>query len=504
MKTHTDNKAGNYKRLVIVSNRLPIYLEKTNEKYEIRQGSGGLVTALAPVLRNRGGLWIGCSLSTDFENFDSLFRDAQKNIGYNLKPVVLTSEEIKKYYYGFANEIIWPLFHDLQSRCNFDPDYWTTYQEVNKKFAHVVFQNTKKDDYIWVHDYHLMNIAQELKTLESSQKIGFFLHIPFPPLDIFLKLPWRLELLRALLEFDLIGFQTMRDRRNFIQCVRTLIKDVAIFGKGQVITIQSRDRKIKVGSFPISIDYKFFSEQTETKEVADCAWYIHENIGDRQIILGVDRLDYTKGILERLKAFEKALIKYPDLKGKVIFIQIVVPSRVDIPEYQLLRTEIEQMVGNINGRFTKYGWVPVQYIFRSINRYELIAHYRTAEIALITPLKDGMNLVAKEYCACSKENGVVILSEFAGASAQLQKGAIMVNPYDVETIADALYHGYTMPKQERQIRMKKLRQGIKRHDIFWWVESYIQAAFTEKLYNFPVLEDYDFATPAKSLNDMET
>jgi trehalose 6-phosphate synthase len=338
-----------------------------------------------------------------------------------------------------------------------------------------------------------MNVAQELRSMKSGLKVGFFLHIPFPPPDIFLKLPWRFELLRALMEFDLIGFQTLRDRRNFIQCVRVLKKDLRTYGKGQVVTIQLRARKIKVGSFPISIDYKHFVQETETKEVADSAWYIHENLSDRQIILGIDRLDYTKGIVERLRAFEKALTKYPDLHGKVSFIQIVVPSRENIQEYQMLRTEIEQLVSNINGRYTKYGWVPINYIFRSLDRYELLGYYRAAETVLVTPLKDGMNLVAKEYCACSvEEDGAVILSEFAGASAQLQKGAIMVNPYDVESVADAIYQAFKMSKEERRTRMRKLRQSIRKHDIFWWVDSFLQAAFTEKLYSFPILEDYDY------------
>lgn len=480
------------RHIVIVSNRLPVVIEKSNGKWEVNQGIGGLVTALAPVLRNRGGLWIGWP-GSNATDLDEPLRVESRKIGYKLTPVMLSQEDIDKYYHGFSNEIIWPLFHDLQSRCNFDADYWRCYQDVNKRFAQVIAQNTKKNDYIWVHDYHLMNVAHELRSMKSGLKVGFFLHIPFPPPDIFLKLPWRFELLRALMEFDLIGFQTLRDRRNFIQCVRVLKKDLRAYGKGQVVTIQLRTRKIKVGSFPISIDYKHFAQETKTKEVADSAWYIHENLSDRQIILGIDRLDYTKGIPERLRAFEKAIIKYPDLQGKVSFIQIVVPSRENIQEYQILRTEIEQLVSNINGRFTKYGWVPIHYIFRSLDRYELLGYYRTAETVLVTPLKDGMNLVAKEYCACSvEEDGAVILSEFAGASAQLQKGAIMVNPYDAESVADAIYQAFKMSKEERRMRMRKLRQSIKKHDIFWWVDSFLQAAFTEKLYSFPILEDYDY------------
>jgi trehalose 6-phosphate synthase len=324
-----------------------------------------------------------------------------------------------------------------------------------------------------------MNVSKELRLKIPEIKIGFFLHIPFPPLDIFLKLPWRQELLSSLLEYDLIGFQTMRDRRNFIHCVRTLMEGVDVQGKGHVVTVQSGDKKIKVGHFPISIDYKYFTEKTATREVSDCAWFIHENLSERQILLGIDRLDYTKGIIERLKAFEKFLIKYPELRVKASFIQIVVPSRTRINEYRSLRSEIEEIVGNINGRFTKYGWVPIHYIFGHLDFYELLAYYKSAEIAVITPLKDGMNLVAKEYCACNlDDNGVLILSEFAGASAQLQRGAIMVNPYDVDKVSESIYKAFMMSDDEKKSRMRKMRQGIKKQDIFWWADTFLQAAFT--------------------------
>jgi len=481
------------KRLVIVSNRLPIVLEKQQDSWHVSHGAGGLVTALAPVLRNRGGLWIGWPGTPDDGTLAEPITQASNETGYRLVPVMLTAHDIDTYYHGFANEVIWPLFHDLPSRCNFENEYWESYKEVNRKFAEVILETTNQDDYIWVHDYHLMGVAQELKKQQPDLKAGFFLHIPFPSPDIFLKLPWRFELISALLEFDLIGFQTNRDRRNFAQCIRALIKGARLYGKGAVVTVKLPERQVKIGSFPISIDYRQFVQQADTREVADCAWYFHENIGDRQIILGVDRLDYTKGIPQRLRAFERALEKYPDMAGKVTFIQIVVPSRVTIPEYQHLRTEIEQVVSNINGRFTNYGWVPVQYIFRSIDRYQLLAHYRCADIALVTPLKDGMNLVAKEYCACSLEkNGVLILSEFAGASAQLHNSALIVNPYDGENVADAMYAAFQMGGDERKNRMHKLRTSIKKYDIFWWVDTFIQAAFTKHLENFPIIEDFDY------------
>jgi len=481
-----------FSRLVVVSNRLPVVLTQSDEDHwEFEPSHGGLITALAPVLRNRGGLWIGWPGTLGGGNLDEALDGASEKVGYKLRPVLLTEDEINGFYYGFSNEIVWPLFHDLQSRCNFNPGYWRIYQQVNRKFVEVIFDNLQSGDYLWVHDYHLMLVAPGLRERGFQGSVGFFLHIPFPPLDLFVKLPWRFEFLRAMLEYDLIGFQTPRDRRNFIQCVRTLIKDIEVEGRGRVLLVRAGGREIRVGVFPIGIDFKSFERDARSKDVSQAAWYIHENLPDRQIVLGVDRLDYSKGIPQRLEAFGTALARFPDLIENVSLVQIVVPSRANIPEYQLLKTEIEQMVGQINGQFTQAGWVPIHYAFRSMDRTELLAHYRMAEIGLVTPLKDGMNLIAKEYCACSlEENCVLILSEFAGSAAQLQRGALLVNPYDVEGVAEAIYQAFTMDPTERQLRMRRLRQTIRKHDIFWWVDSFLHAAIARQLDNFPVLEDY--------------
>ena len=437
-------------------------------------------------------MWIGWSGAEEPVDVTQFIAPWSKNIGYTLKAVTLTPEEVRKFYYGFSNEIIWPLFHDLLSRCNFDPSYWNTYQIVNMKFAQAIAENTGAHDYIWVQDYHLMLVAEELQNLKVDRKTGFFLHIPFPPLDIFLKLPWRSQILNALLKFDLIGFQTNRDRRNFVQCLRMLGKGVKVEGKGQVLTVSLPGRKkVRVGNFPISIDYEDFAQDTATEEVAERAWYLHENLPHTQIILGLDRLDYTKGIPSRLQAFRNALIRYPELQERVTLFQVVVPSREDMPEYHALKSEIDGLVGEINGQFTRSGWVPIHYIFRSMNRRELLAHYRTSEIALITPLKDGMNLVAKEYCASNlEENGVLILSEFAGAAAQLQGKALLVNPYDIEGMANAIFEAYNMPQAERRSRMKKMRASIQKNDIYAWVDSFLKVAIAKSLGNFPSTESY--------------
>lgn len=484
---------ANAGRLVVVSNRLPFILTRSAGRWILRPGAGGLVSALAPVLRNRGGVWIGWPGLADNEvpALDDILASATEDSGYTLKAVGLTVEEKEKFYQGFSNEIIWPLFHDLQSHCNFDPTYWRAYEEVNRKFADVIARNVIDGDFIWVHDYHLVNVAKELRLLGLKARTAFFLHIPFPPLDIFLKLPWRFQMMHALLEYDLIGFQTLRDRRNFIQCIRTLVPDIQLTGKGQVISARMGEREVRLGAFAIGIDYNDFAKRAAADDVGDRVHSLHQDLRDRQIILGVDRLDYTKGICNRFEAFRNLLTRYPELHQRVTLIQVVVPSREDIPRYHHLKMEIERTVGEINGQFTQSGWVPIHYIFRSLSRLELLAYYRAASIALVTPLKDGMNLVAKEFCAANiEEEGVLILSEFAGAAAQLQKGALLVNPYNVEGVADAMYRAFTMNKTERHSRMRKLRRATREYDIFWWVDSFLRAAIAKDLSDFPLPEEY--------------
>jgi trehalose 6-phosphate synthase/phosphatase len=484
-------------RLVIVSNRLPITLQTDDQgRWKAEPGSGGLVTALAPVLRDRGGLWIGWPGMTRRKGLDleGLLREAVQGAGYTFKPVPLTEKEVAGYYYGFANEILWPLFHDLQTRCNFDPGYWKIYQRVNRKFAEVIAASTVKDDHIWVHDYHLMSVGLELRRMGPIENIGYFLHIPFPPPDLFLKLPWRFEILDALLAYDLVGFQTQRDKRNFVQCVRAMRKDVTVRGKGRVMTARMDHRQVRIGNFPISIDFDEFARKAETAAVERRVGEIQADLESgserRILLLGVDRLDYTKGIPERLTAFANALERFPRLRGRICLVQVVVPSRVNIPKYRDLKLEIERKVGAINGKYTQTDWIPIRYLFHSIDRTELVALYRAADIALITPLKDGMNLVAKEYCAANIEgNGVLIMSEFAGAADQLHAHALLVNPYDVEEVAETIAAACDMPLVERHRRMQALRRIVRKSDIFWWVDAFLNAVFAHDLKAFSLLDD---------------
>lgn len=483
-------------RLTVVSNRLAIVVDKDNDgEWTIKPGSGGLVTALGPVLRDRGGQWIGWLGSNlqgalDEAALAELLEKGSRETGYTLKPVELSVEEVQKYYFGFSNEILWPLFHDLPSRCNFDPGYWRVYERVNDKFAQAVADNTgEEEDYVWVHDYQLILVAAQLKKMDVKRHTGFFLHIPFPPLDGFVRLPWRFQVLDALLQYDLVGFQTARDRRNFMDCVRMLVPESRVIGHGHVSRCLTPQREVLVGTFPISIDYKQFAGISGSQKVRDQAWIIHANLPDRQLILGVDRLDYTKGIPHRLQAFANFLERYPQFRRKVTLIQVVVPSRQEVPEYEALKREIERLVGEINGRFIEVGWTPIHYVYRSLNRVELLAYYRTCEIALITPLKDGMNLVAKEFCACSIENnGVLILSEFAGAAAQLHIGALLVNPYDIEGVADAIFEACTMDGATRRAHMEKMRRSIKKNDIFHWVNAFLHTSIHKDLNQFPKAE----------------
>jgi trehalose 6-phosphate synthase len=451
------------------------------------------VTALVPVLRDRGGTWIGWPGTSDQSpGLQGALNAASRRLGIDMRGVQLDEADVDNFYHGFSNEIIWPLFHDLQGLCQFEPKYWRSYKAVNRRFAEAVSAECGKADFVWVHDYHLMNVAAETRSLGCKVRMGFFLHIPFPAADIFFKLPWRSALLNALMQYDLIGFQTVRDRRNFIQCLRAADGGFTVQGKGNIVTVTADQDTTTVGNFPISIDYESFSQQAASPEVSARADELHRLLPNRTLILGIDRLDYTKGIPHRLLAFRNALDRYPELRERVSLIQVVVPSRVDIPQYRDLKIQIEQLVGEINGTFMQPGgWVPVWYVYGTLSRNDLLAYYRAAHIALVTPLKDGMNLVAKEYCASSiEEDCVLILSEFAGAAAQLHRGALLVNPYDIEGVADTIQRAWSMPYEERRNRMRSLRRSIRDYDIFWWVDSYLQAAVDRHLSDYPHPENY--------------
>ena len=465
------------KRLIVVSNRLPIVISKENDQWGIQPGSGGLITALTPILKENKSLWVGWPGTGGKAPIRRLLDQFGSEQGYKLVGIPLSQKEIECYYWGFSNGTLWPLLHDLLGYCKFNLEDWQTYVAVNKKFARAIKKLNRENDIIWVHDYQLSMVGHFLKKLKVRQPLAYFHHIPFPSLDLLRRLPWKTEYTKALLAFDLLGFQTLRDRRNFVNTVTSLISEASILQRQRNFTlIKYGERIIQAKNLPISIDFNEFNNAAHSPEVQDAAWYLHENLHERQLMLGIDRLDYTKGIPERFLAFELALEKYPELKQKISLLQVVVPSRTLDPYYQKLKEQLEQMTGRINARFGDAGWIPIHYIFRSLDNTQLIAHYRTSEIAFITPLRDGMNLVAKEYCACSVENnGVLILSEFAGAADQLGEKALLVNPYDIEKTADTIYQAFTMPLEERQQRMRWLRNQVQRNDVHQWLRYFMRA-----------------------------
>ncbi len=491
---------------IIVSNRLPLIIKKNKQgEIVVGKGAGGLVTAMAPILKNRNGTWIGWPgfvQKTDMG--ENLLPTIQSAIsGYHIKPVMLDSDDLKNYYEGFSNSVLWPLFHGFSDKCLFLPEYWTSYQDVNKKFAAIVCQNADDQDFIWVHDYQLLLVGKNLREQHKRNKMGFFLHIPFPTIETFARCPWRFELLSAMLKYDILGFHTIQNKRNFISCVKKLIQDAQIDAKAAfdetVSELCMGARIIRIGVFPISIDYNEFCMKAWDDKVYKRSRQIRKNTPGTKILLGVDRLDYTKGIPEKLRAFKRFLTRFPNYHKKVQLIQVVVPSRREITAYADLKLKIEQLVGEINGIFSTNDWLPVQYMFRSLDRNELISLYRACDIGFITPLKDGMNLVAKEYCACNiAEKGVLILSEFAGAVQQFHQDAILVNPHDTEGTAMAICRAFNMSLAERNQRMHHLRENVKNMDVSWWLNSFLKAAIEKNLSSFPQLDEYFPDEPAKA------
>ena len=461
-------------RILFVSNRLPIIVERTETGWSSHAGSGGLVTALVPVLKRWGGVWIGWPgvADADGASMDKLFADFAHREGYSLAAVPLTPEDYERFYEGFCNEIIWPLFHDLQTNCKFKPEYWTSCLKVEQAFAQVVQRTAQPDDLIWVQDYHLMGLGKALFNRGLRNKLAFFLHIPFPPPDIFCKLPWRMEVLDGLMHYKVIGLQSQRDLKNFSDCVHKLLPGVEQRLTSRQSRMQVDGRTCDAGVFPIGIDFDEFAAAAAEPAVEQRVSELRQSYPNQQILLGVDRLDYTKGVPHRLESFALALERFPNLHRAVTLIQVVVPSREGVSEYKDLKAEIEHQVAQINGKFTQPGWVPVHYIFRHVQRNELLAWYRLADVALVTSLKDGMNLVAKEYCACQiDENGVLVLSEFAGASEQLGQWAVMVNPYDFGWTADAIQLAVMMSPEERRPAMRKLRTNVREQNVHWWLSQ---------------------------------
>ena len=448
--------------MVVVANRLPINRSKTGEWVS---SSGGLVTALVPILQKRGGAWIGWS------------GDAGRGgrlptvDGVAMRAVGLTEHEIDTYYNGFSNRTLWPLFHDALREPEFNYDWWPAYRDVNEKFARAAANAAGPHDTVWVHDYHLLLVPEMLRAMRPDVKVGLFIHIPFPPEELFSWLPWREQILNGMLGADLVGFQTHSDAQNFSRAARRYTD-----ADGTDTELRLRDRRVKVNSFPISIDFDWFESNASTPEVRAQADLVRRRLGTRRkLLLCVDRLDYTKGIDTRLTAFELMLKRKRVTAEDCVLVQIAAPSREPVFEYAEMRTRIEQLVGRINGEYSEPGRVAVHYFRRGCSREQLLPYYCAADVMVVTPLRDGMNLVCKEYVATRTDyTGVLVLSEFAGAARQMRR-SLLVNPRDVEGMAAVMEQALQLPPSEARQRMAILRTMVRRHDVHEWAEQYLEA-----------------------------
>jgi trehalose 6-phosphate synthase/phosphatase len=459
-------------RLIVVSNRLPLTLQKTAEGWTTSKSSGGLASAMNPLLRQNGGDWIGWagdSGEKDMQERRAILAEWAEKDRYFA--VDLPEDIAAGFYEGYANQTLWPVFHNFPSQLKFDVKGWESYVEANRIFCKAVVDRYEPGDLIWVHDYHLMLLPQMLRDRLPDAAIGFFLHIPFPSSEIFPVLPRREELLEGLLGADLLAFQTHGHLQQFRSA---LLRVLGMESKIAQVAVGSRPVRLEalpIGIAPEEYTHLLTGDTTTAQKYAE--WATRYN--GRKTLLAVDRLDYTKGVPERLRAYEYLLRSSPELKEKIILIQIAVPTREAIDTYQDLRTEVNRLVGEINGKFGTPEWTPLVYINRSIERAELVGLYKLADLCWVGPLRDGMNLVAKEYLACKPDgDGVLVLSEFAGAAVEMGE-ALLINPFDEERTVSTIKRGLALDEQERRMRMTTLHKRVLRNNVFWWGERFLTA-----------------------------
>lgn len=457
---------------MVVSNRLPVTVSKKRNRLIFQQSQGGLATGLRSLQTEKKAFFVG------WPGYNPVNQEEREKItkrlreDFNCHPVYLTQHEINKFYYGFSNRTLWPLFHYFSSYSTFDESEWKVYKKVNQKFSQEVLDVAGENDTFWVHDYHLMLLPQLIRIMLPESAIGFFLHIPFPSSEIFRILPWRTDILEGLMGADLLGFHTYEYARHFLSSVLRLLGYEHEFG-----SISVDGRVVRVDNFPMGIDVKnntnLLSEPEVKKEISQCRHRIGAK--NKKIILSVDRLDYTKGIPQRLAGFEAFLSKNKAWHNKITYLMLCVPSRTRVEQYAILKEEVDRLVGRINGRFGSASWQPVHYMYRSLPFKKLLPLYAVADIGLVTPVRDGMNLVAKEYVAAKTDNkGVLILSGTAGASDELGE-ALTVNVHSENEIANALAQALKMPEKERAQRIKNMRKRIVEYDIHRWTESFVSS-----------------------------
>ena len=458
---------GQQADFVVVANRLPVDLERGDDGSENwKRSPGGLVTALEPMLRSRHGAWVGWPGVADADP------DPFEDDGLQLHPVPLSADDVQDFYEGFSNDTLWPLYHDVVVPPTYHRHWWRAYVRVNERFAEATAEVAAQGATVWVQDYQLQLVPGMLRERRPDLRIGFFLHIPFPPQELFVQLPWRGEIVRGLLGADLVGFHTPGGARNFRALAAR--QDGVSAGKHRDEVVVG-DRTVKLGAFPISIDSRSLDEMSRRPEVVTRAAEIRKELGEpRKLILGIDRLDYTKGIDVRLRAFEELL--YDGTVGDdTVFLQIATPSRERVEHYVRLRADIEQTVGRVNGDYGAVGHLPISYLHQSMPREELTAFYLAADVMLVTPLRDGMNLVAKEYVACRHDDGgVLVLSEFTGAARELTS-ALLVNPHDTDGVKKQVARALTMPAADARRRMRALRKQVLAHDVDLWARNFLDA-----------------------------
>jgi len=466
---------------IVVANRLPVDLERAPDGTQRwKHSPGGLVSALEPFLRSRKGAWVGWPGVADVEVEE--FEDE----GLKLAPVTLSSTEVRDYYEGFSNATLWPLYHDVVEAPVFDRSWWDSYVKVNHRFAEATAAMAAPGATVWIQDYQLQLVPALLRDLRPDLRIGFFLHIPFPPVELFMQLPWRSEIVRGLLGADLVGFHRPGGAQNFLWLARRLVGLEPSRGAVGVRTrpgvIHVGDRPVRVGAFPISIDSAGLDGMSRKRDVTQRAAQIRQDLGNpKKILLGVDRLDYTKGIDVRLNALHELLIEGRVDPDEITMVQLATPSRERVEHYQRMRAGIEQVVSRINGEFGRVGHPVVHYLHQSVDRRELVAFFSAADVMVVTPVRDGMNLVCKEYVACRHDlGGTLVLSEFAGAAAELTS-AFLVNPHDLDGVKNALHAALTIDPAEGRRRMRALRRQVLTHDVDRWARSFLEALGSQGL-----------------------
>ncbi|MGV0790287.1 alpha,alpha-trehalose-phosphate synthase (UDP-forming) [Mycolicibacterium sp. XJ1819] len=460
---------------VVVANRLPIDMERLPDGTTTwKRSPGGLVTALEPLLRRQRGAWIGWPGVPDAGSEPIEQEDMR------LHPVDLSAQDVAEYYEGFSNATLWPLYHDVIVKPIYHREWWDAYVDVNRRFAEATAKSAAQGATVWVQDYQLQLVPKMLRTLRPDLTIGFFLHIPFPPVELFMQLPWRTEIVEGLLGADLVGFHLPGGAQNFLILSRRLAgaetSRANVGVRSRFGEVRFGSRTVKVGAFPISIDSADLDRKSRSRAIRQRAQEIRHELGNpRKVLLGVDRLDYTKGIDVRLKAFSELLAEDRAGRDDTVLVQLATPSRERVESYIAMREDIERQVGHINGEYAEVGHSIVHYLHRPIPREDLIAFFVAADVMLVTPLRDGMNLVAKEYVACRSDlGGALVLSEFTGAAAELRQ-AYLTNPHNLEGVKDAIEAALNQTPEEGRRRMRALRRQVLAHDVDLWARSFLDA-----------------------------